>query len=91
MEQTNIKVIIKPRPRIQREKEANENEQWSITGNTIECKNPFSQHRYTFGKQQSHLSFHFFCSCVVHSIRYGVLFVLIRAFEFFRYFLWSIF
>ena len=51
MEQTNIKVIIKPRPRIQREKDANETEQWSINGNTIECKNPLvNQHRYVFGR-----------------------------------------
>lgn len=51
MEQTNIKVIIKPRPRIQREKDDNQAEQWSINGNTIECINPLiNQHRYTFGK-----------------------------------------
>lgn len=51
MEQTSrIKVIIKPRPRIQREREAREAEQWTITGDTIECENPLCQHRYTFGK-----------------------------------------
>lgn len=51
MEQTNIKVIIKPRPRIQREKDDKQAEQWSIAGNTIECINPLiSQHQYTFGK-----------------------------------------
>lgn len=57
MEQTNVKVIIKPRPRIQREKDDNQNEQWFIAGNTIECKNPLiSQHRYTFGKHFLHMS-----------------------------------
>lgn len=51
MEQTNnIKVVIKPRPRIQREKNARETEQWIVTGDTIECKNPLCAHRYTFGE-----------------------------------------
>lgn len=59
-EKTNIKVIIKSRPRIQREIDNHQKEQWEISGNTIQCRNPLhAQLRYTFGKHISHISIRF--------------------------------
>lgn len=51
MEKTNIKVIIKSRPRIQREIDSHQMEQWEISGNTIQCMSPLHPtYRYTFDK-----------------------------------------
>lgn len=46
----NIKVAIKVRPLIQREREQKLGVQWRIQGDTIECVNPIYQNvKFSFG------------------------------------------
>lgn len=46
----NIKVIIKVRPLIKRERDAKLSSQWRIQGDTIECINPLNAaNRFVFG------------------------------------------
>lgn len=47
---SNIRVVVKARPLIKREKSARLSTQWRINDNTIECINPLLPNvRYTFG------------------------------------------
>lgn len=48
MSADNIKVIIKVRPLIKRERDAKHTSQWRITNDTIECTNPLNAARFSF-------------------------------------------
>ncbi len=54
----NIKVAIKVRPLIAREKKGHVEEQWTVTQNSIVSLNPLQTTAYHFGK---------FCVCLVLS------------------------
>lgn len=54
----NIKVIIKVRPLIKRERDAKQTSQWRVIGDCIECINPINPgYRFVFGK----LNLEMFC------------------------------
>lgn len=47
----NIKVVIKVRPFIKRERDAKLVKQWRIQGDTIECTSPlYAYNKYIFGE-----------------------------------------
>lgn len=46
----NIKVVIKVRPLIKRERDAKQTSQWRVNGDSIECTYPMSSgYRFVFG------------------------------------------
>lgn len=54
----NIKVVIKVRPLIKREKDKMLSSQWSVQDNTLESTNPLVTARFQFGKSPKNLFFY---------------------------------